>query len=96
MPIDKEEFEKVSKSLEKEIISFLNKHKEKAFTSDEIMKSTNFKADFDLPETTKISTFVVANFVAVLHDLVRKGKIERKVVNNRMYFIARAFLRKSV
>ena len=90
MPIAREEFEKVSKSLEEEITSFLNKHKEKAFTSDEIMGSTSFQANFDLPTTTKISTFVVANFVAVLHDLVREGKIERKVVNNRMYFTAPA------
>ena len=90
MPIDKEEFEKASSSLEEEIISFLNERRGKAFTSDEIMGATSFRADFDLPMTTRVSTFVVANFIAVLHDLVGKGKIRRKVVNNRMYFIARA------
>jgi hypothetical protein len=33
---------------------------------------------------------MVANFVAVLHDLVSKAVISRKVVDNRMYFMATA------
>jgi hypothetical protein len=88
MPITRKEFEKSSISLEEEIVAFLNARRGKAYTSDEIMNATNFRADFDLNTTTRISVFVVANFVAVLHDLVAKGKIRRKVVNNRMYFIA--------
>lgn len=88
MPIEREEFERSSKDLEEEIISFLSARRGKAFTSDEIMGSTSLHAYFDLHATMKIDTFVVANFVAVLHDLVAKGKIRRKVVNNRMYFIA--------
>lgn len=88
MPIEQKEFERSSINLEEEIVSFLNARRGRAFTSDEIMNATNFRTDFDLHGTTKISVFVVANFVAVLNDLVAKGRIRRKVVNNRMYFIA--------
>jgi hypothetical protein len=88
MPIEKEKFVMVSSNLEEEIASFLNARKGKAFTSEEIMGSTSFHVDFDSPGTSKVSTFIAANFVAVLHDLVGKGQITRKVVNNRMYFIA--------
>ncbi len=87
MPIDKKRFERVSNQLEEEILTFLRKRRGKAFTADEIMRSTSLYAYLDLPVTSKTSTFMVANFVAVLHDLVGKGKISRKVVNNRMYFI---------
>ena len=87
MPIEKEKFVKVSNNLEEEIASFLKARKGKAFTSEEIMGSTSFHVDFDSPVTSKLSTFVAANFVAVLQDLVSKEKISRKVVNNRMYFI---------
>jgi hypothetical protein len=74
--------------LEKEVVSFLKAHKGRAYTSDEIMNVTNLHVDFDLQVTTKISVFVVANFVALLHDLATEGRIRRKVVNNRMYFMA--------
>ena len=87
-PIEKEKFMKVPSNLEQEIISFLKARKGKAFTAEEIMGSTSFHLDFDLPVTSKTSTFVAANFVAVLHELVSKGQLTRKVVNNRMYFMA--------
>jgi hypothetical protein len=88
MPIEKEKFMKVPSNLEAEIVSFLRARKGKAFTAEEIMGSTSFHVDFDLPITSKTSTFVAANFVAVLHELVGKGQVARNVVNNRMYFIA--------
>jgi hypothetical protein len=88
MPIARKEFERSSVNLEEEILAFLNARRGKAYTSDEIMNATNFHTDFDLRVTTKISVFVVANFVACLNDLASKGKIRRKIVNNRMYFIA--------
>ena len=90
MPIDKEEFGRLSIKLEEEIISFLKQRQEKAFAADEIMGATSFHIDFDLAGTSKIAMFMAANFVAVLQDLVSKGKISRKVVHNRMYFMARA------
>jgi hypothetical protein len=86
MPIEKEKFMKATIDLEAEIASFLKSRKEKAFTAEEIMGSTSFHVDFDSPETSKTSTFIAANFVAVLNDLVRKGQAARKAVNNRMYF----------
>jgi hypothetical protein len=88
MPIDKEEFDRVSSKLEEEIVSFLKKRQEKAFTADEMMGSISFHIDFDLAGTSKIAMFMAANFVAVLHDLVSEGKISRKVVHNRMHFMA--------
>ena len=86
MPIEKEKFNKTKINLEQEIVSFLKARKEKAFTAEEIMGSTSFHVDFDSPTTSKTSTFITANFIAVVHDLVAKGHVTRKVVNNRMYF----------
>ena len=87
MPIDKENFESTPIELEDEIISFLKKRSEKAYTAEEIMRSTSFHVVFDVPGTSQLATFMVANFVSVLQDLVCKRKISRKVVNNRMYFM---------
>ena len=90
MPIHKEEFEngKLSSSLEEEIISFLNERKEGGFTSEEIMGGVRFYTDFDSPVTAKMSTFAIADFIALLYDLVRRGRVRMKVVSNRMYFMA--------
>ncbi|MDH5390720.1 MAG: hypothetical protein OEX10_06170 [Candidatus Bathyarchaeota archaeon] len=90
MPIDKEEFQngKISSSWEEEIISFLNDRKEDGFTSQEIMMGTNYHADFATPEVAMISTFAIADFTNLLHDLVRRGRIRMKVVRDRMYFTA--------
>ena len=90
MPIDKEEFQngKISSSWEDEIISFLNDRKEDGFTSQEIMMGTNYHADFATPEVAIISTFAIADFTNLLHDLARRGKIRMKVVRDRMYFMA--------
>jgi hypothetical protein len=90
MPIDKKRFEGVSDRLEEEMLYFLKKHKGKAFTADEIMRETSFYVYLDLPVSSKTSPFMVANFVAVLHDLVSKEVISRKVVDNRMYFMTTA------
>jgi len=86
MPIEQEKFMKTNTNLETQIVSFLKTRKEKAFTAEEIMGSTSFHVDFDSPTTSKTSTFVAANFVEVLNDLVKKGQVTKKVVNNRMYF----------
>ena len=90
MPIDKEEFEsgKLHSKVEEEIISFLNERKEGAFTSQEIMGGVRYHTDFSTPEIAKMATFAIADFTALLYDLVRKGKIKMKVVRGRMYFMA--------
>jgi hypothetical protein len=88
MPITQKEFERRSIDLEKEIVDFLNGHRDRAFTSDEIMNSTSFHTEFDLIAAPKITVYVAANFVAFINELAAKGKIRREVVNNRMYFTA--------
>jgi hypothetical protein len=88
MPITRREFEKRAVDLEKEIVDFLNSHKNKAYTSDEIMNATSFYTEFNLTAAPKITVYIAANFVAFINDLATKGKIRREVVNNRMYFTA--------
>jgi hypothetical protein len=88
MPIDQKEFERSSVNLEEEILAFLKAHRGKAYTSDEVMNATSFHMEFDLVVAPKICVLIVANFVAFVNDMAAEGKIKRKVVNNRMYFMA--------
>ena len=89
MPISKKKFEggKVHSKVEEEILSFLKERKEGAFTSQEIMAGIHYHTDFHTPEISKISTFNITDFTALLHDLVRQGNIRMKVVGNRMYYM---------
>ncbi len=90
MPINKEEFEtgRLHSKMEDEIVSFLKEREEGAFTSQEIMGGMHYHTDFSTPEIAKMSTFAIADFTILLHDLVRRGKIKMKVVRGRMYFMA--------
>jgi hypothetical protein len=87
-PIDRKGFEAGSVNLKEEILAFLNTHKDKAYTADEIMNRTSLQTSLDLKAAPKISIFITANFVAFLNDLAADGWIKSKVVNNRMYFMA--------
>ncbi len=89
MPITKKKFEggKIHSKVEDEILSFLEERKEGAFTSQEIMGGIHYHTDFNTPEISKMSTFAIADFTTLLHDLVRRGEIRMKVVGNRMYFM---------
>jgi hypothetical protein len=89
MPISKKKFEggKVHSKVEDEILSFLKERKEGAFTSQEIMAGIHYHTDFHTPEVSKMSTFAITDFTALLHDLVRRGNIRMKVVGNRMYYM---------
>jgi len=91
MPITKEKIEhgKLHSKVEEEIISFLKERKEGAFTSQEIMGGTHYHTDFSTPEIAKMSTFAMADFTALLYDLVKNEKIKIKAVRGRMYFMAR-------
>ena len=60
--------------------------KEGAFTSQEIMGGIHYHTDFTTPEISRMSTFVIADFITLLHAMVRNGSIKMKVVGNRMYF----------
>ncbi len=88
LPITIKEFEggKLYNSLEDEMISFLKERKDGAFTSQEIMAGVHYPTDFTTPEISKMSTFTIAYFTTVLHDLVKRGTIRMKVINNRIYF----------
>ena len=89
MPIAKKKFEggKLHSKVEDEILSFLKERKEGAFTSQEIMGGIHYHTDFNTPEISKMSTFAIADFTTLLHDLVRRGSIRMKVVGNRMYYM---------
>jgi len=89
MPLDKEKFEsgELCGKVENEIISFLNERKGDAFMSQEIMAGVHLHTDFSTPEIAKISTFAIADFTALLYDLVKQGKVKMKVVRGRMYFM---------
>ncbi len=89
MPVTKEKFEGgiLHSQVEEEIITFLKERKEGAFTSQEIMAGIHYPTDFNTPETSKMSTFAIADFTALLHDLVKQKRIMMKVVRNRMYYM---------
>jgi hypothetical protein len=89
MPITKQTFEhgKIHSKVEDEILVFLKERKDGAFTSQEIMGGIHYHTDFNTPEVSKMSTFTIADFTALLHHLVREGNIKVKVVGNRMYYM---------
>ena len=89
MPIDKEEFEsgELHGKVEDEIVSFLKERKDGAFTSQEIMVGIHYHTDFSTPEVAKMSTFAIADFTALIHDLARRRKVQMKIVRGRMYFM---------
>ena len=90
MPISKIKFDggKLHSKVESEILSFLKERKEGAFTSQEIMGGIHYHTDFSTPEISKMSTFAIADFTTLLHDMIRQGSIRMKVVRNRMYYSA--------
>jgi len=90
MPIAKKEFVvgKLHSTVEDEIVSFLKERKEAAFTSQEIMGGIHYHTNFGTPEISKMSTFAIADFITLLHDMVRQRNIRMKVVRNRMYYAA--------
>ena len=89
MPIAKQKFDggKLHSKVEEEILSFLKERKKGAFTSQEIMGGIHYHTDFSTPEVSRMSTFSIADFTTLLHDLVRRKNIRMKVVGNRMYYM---------
>ena len=90
MPVTKKDFDegKLHSTVETEIFSFLKERKEGAFTTQEIMGGIHYHTNFSTPEISKMSTFAIADFTNLLHDMIRKGNIKMKVVRNRMYYKA--------
>jgi hypothetical protein len=89
MPIAKQKFEKgkLHSKVEEEILAFLNERKTGAFTSQEIMGGIHYHTDFSTPEISRMSTFAIADFTTLLHNLVRRKSIKMKVVGTRMYYM---------
>lgn len=89
MPIAKQKFEKgkLHSKVEEEIVSFLKERKTGAFTSQEIMGGIHYHTDFSTPEISRMSTFAIADFTTLLHDLVRRKSIKMKIVGTRMYYM---------
>ena len=92
MPINKKEFEdgKLHSKVEEEIIAFLKEREKRAFTSQEIMGGIHLHTEFSTPEITKMSTFAIADFTALLYDMVKKGTITMRIIRNRMHFMIHA------
>jgi hypothetical protein len=88
MPISKKKFQTgiLRNELEVEIISFLTERKESAYTSQEIMVGIDYHTDFSTPETSKMSTFAIADFSMVLSEIVKQGKVQMKIFRKRMYY----------
>lgn len=86
--LNTEKQEKIADKEEESIISFLTERKGKSFTPEEIMGGLHIDIDFSNPETSKMSTFSIAEFMALLYDLVRKEKIEMKAIDGRTRFVA--------
>jgi len=90
VPIDKEEFQggKTRSKLSEDIVLFLNERGGKAFASQEIMSGIeHFHTDFSNPDIAQMSAFAIADFSALLYDLVREGKITMKIIKGRTYFL---------
>ena len=88
MPIAKTKFQTgiLRNKLEVDIISFLKERKESAYTSQEIMAGISYHTDFSTRETSKMSTFAVADFSTLLHDMIKQGTVQMRIFRKRMYY----------
>jgi hypothetical protein len=91
MPISRGEFEsgKVLSDLEKRVIAFLDKNRDKAFTVDEIADGINIQTDFrDLWRAIASGLFILA-FPSLLNNLVTSGKIRINIIKGTYYYMAK-------
>ena len=90
MPIKGKEFKagKLESELEKKIVSFFNENKEEAFEPNEIIDAVNFQTDYSTLKESMVSNIGIHGFIATLDELVSKGKIEKKFINDRFYYRA--------
>ncbi|MGD0644095.1 MAG: hypothetical protein ABSA75_04250 [Candidatus Bathyarchaeia archaeon] len=91
MPIDKDEFDsgKVLGNIERKIISFLEKNRNKAFESDEIMEGINLQTDFHDFWKGLASGILIFGFAYLLNNLVTCGKIKMNFINGTYYYMAK-------
>jgi len=86
--LNQREYGKNAGKEEDRIVSFLTERKGRGYTPEEIMGGLHIDIDFTNPETSRMSTFSIAEFIALLCDLVRKEKVEMTFIDGRMYFMA--------
>lgn len=91
MPISKDEFESghILTDLERAIISFLGKNRNKAFTTNEIMDGINIQTDFSDILGAIASGLVILGFPSILYNLYTKGKIRVDFVDGLYYYMAK-------
>lgn len=91
MPINKDEFEsgQVLTELEKAIISFLERNRGRAYTSNEIMDGVNMQTDFSDILKAIASGLIILGFPSILRDLVAKGKIRMNFIGFQYYYMVK-------
>jgi len=91
MPIDRSEFEsgRVLTEIEKAVISFLERNRNKAFTMGEIMDGINFQTSFSDFWKAIISGLAIVGFQSFLNNLVTSGKIRMNIIYGIYYYMAK-------
>lgn len=91
LPISRSEFEsgQILSDLEKRIVSFLEKDRSQAYTSDEIMDGVHFQTDFSNIVVGFLSGIAILGFPTILNNLVAKGKIRMNLIKGRYYYMAK-------
>ena len=91
MPIERNEFEsgQVLTRLEKAVIAFLEKNRDKAYEANEIMDGINIQTDFrDLWKSIASGIFIIW-FPSMLNSLVTGKKIRSNVIQGTYYYMAK-------
>jgi hypothetical protein len=91
MPISRSEFEsrQILSEIEKRVISFLERNRDKAFTFGEIMDGIHFQTDFSDFLKAILSGISIMGFPLILNNLVTKGKIRMDIINGNNYYAAK-------
>jgi len=91
MPISRNEFEsgQILTQLEKSIVSFLEKNRDRAFTMGEIMDGINIQTDFSDIFKAIVSGIYIFGFPSILNNLVAKGKIRMNIIQGLYYYMAK-------
>jgi hypothetical protein len=90
-PISKSEFEsgKVLSDLEKAVIAFLERNRDKAFNVSDIMDGINIQTDFRDFWKAIASGIIVLGFPSILNNLVTSGKIRVNIIQGIYYYMAK-------
>jgi len=95
MPISKDEFEsgRVLPELEKSVISFLERNRNKAFTIGEIMGGINIQTTFSdfwkAIISVRVHAIAIIGLHSILANLVISGKIRMNIIHGVYYYMAK-------